>query len=115
MQYSGELSTSLWRGGRIIERTERKPLLFEGFRGAHNNCLPLTGLQYAAAHSRDRLCAPSLLFLDSPRRTIYSLFIYLCSSKVAAPMLCYYSIAPCTCEGGISTNAIYRLERFILV
>ena len=47
-----------------------------------------------------------------------SLFIYLfiCwSSRVAFFLLCYYSIAPCTSKGDISTSAFSHLWRVILI
>ena len=49
---------------------------------------------------------------------MHHLFIYVFifwSGRMAALMLCWYSIAPCNCEGGISACAICQFKRFILV
>ena len=46
---------------------------------------------------------------------MHHLFMYLIicwNCRMAALMLCYYSMAPCTCKGDISVSAICHLYRF---
>ena len=46
----------------------------------------------------------------------FSLYFYIClNSRKRALLLCCYSIAPCTCEDGISASANSYVFRLILV